>query len=554
MPVPSTDSAPLSERDVALLVDMVRLSRVTLLVAEPGSRKSRFLHSHVMPLLNARKLGSLGGEISILFDEWDKAPLPALHARIRQCVGASGVSVAPPGSGTLVEHLEAWQDAMSETFLIILDRFEDFLRAPRDASSTAEFETAFVHIANDPTLRVNFLLALEQDAEPLLAHLRRHIPRLGYSSVRLPGTRAEAESAGGGDVTEDVKPETPPTRRPPREERQPVRVTEPAPDTRPVAPETRVSTAEVRQPVVQVEDHAVEASEPPLPRMAPPKRGLSRFAWIPVLLIATGIVYVMWKPQFDGMVKRIAANDGGMTGSSKPAPSDVPPPALTTPAPAAAPARTAEASPAEKREVRKAEPVATKAPEASAKPVPTETTKAAKAPEPPKPAPGEIAKGAKAAEPSPKSAPSEAAKTAKAADPLPKLAPIEAKSRPPVRESVVATAPATAPASAATQRSAAEAVSGPVLRINVRTEAQRARAKQLVGPLKERGIHVTSIRMVPAHGEIAHIRYYRATERSEAMRVAAAVSDLGLSARQLRQMGENASTTPRQYELWLAAE
>jgi hypothetical protein len=92
-----------------------------------------------------------------------------------------------------------------------------------------------------------------------------------------------------------------------------------------------------------------------------------------------------------------------------------------------------------------------------------------------------------------------------------------------------------------------------VLRINVRTEAQRAWAKQLVGPLKERGIHVASIRVVPPHGDIAHIRYYRAAERTEAMRVAAALSDLGLSARQLKQIDEAAnSTPPRQYEVWLA--
>lgn len=115
---------------------------------------------------------------------------------------------------------------------------------------------------------------------------------------------------------------------------------------------------------------------------------------------------------------------------------------------------------------------------------------------------------------------------------------------------------ATAPAAAATPaQRATESVSGPVLRINVRSEAQRAWAKKMIGPLKERGIHVVAIRVVPPHGEIAHIRYYRAAERSEAMRVAAALSDLGLSARQLRQIEEVAGATPaRQYELWLASE
>jgi hypothetical protein len=98
-------------------------------------------------------------------------------------------------------------------------------------------------------------------------------------------------------------------------------------------------------------------------------------------------------------------------------------------------------------------------------------------------------------------------------------------------------------------------MSGPVLRINVRTEAQRARAKQLIGPLKERGIQVVSIRMVPPHGDAAHIRYYRSAERAEAMRLAGALSELGLGARQLRQVDAAANSAPaRQYELWLGAE
>ncbi|MEN3353944.1 MAG: hypothetical protein V7640_2102, partial [Betaproteobacteria bacterium] len=37
--------------EVRLLVDMVRLSRSTLLIAEPGSEKSAVIRSSVMPLL-----------------------------------------------------------------------------------------------------------------------------------------------------------------------------------------------------------------------------------------------------------------------------------------------------------------------------------------------------------------------------------------------------------------------------------------------------------------------------------------------------------------------
>jgi hypothetical protein len=178
---------------------------------------------------------------------------------------------------------------------------------------------------------------------------------------------------------------------------------------------------------------------------------------------------------------------------------DIRKPETAAPKPPAAPAAPAP----ETREPRKPEAVAAKPAEAPIKPVPGESPKA------------------------------------------------QVPARDPATATAAAKPAATARAVASAQRPA-EAVSGPALRINVRSEAQRAWAKQMIGPLKQRGIQVTSIRLVPPHGDIAHIRYYHAAERSEAMRVAAALSDLGVSARQLRQIDQAAATTPaRQYELWL---
>lgn len=599
MPASSTAASGFSERDVKLLVDMVRLSRVTLLVAEPGSEKSEFLRTSVMPLLNEKKRGSPGGEIGILFDEWNKWPLAALQARIRQSVGAAGIAVPPPGSGSLVENLETWQEAMTETFLIVLDRFEDLLHAPRDASGTAEFEATFVHIANDPTLRVNFLLAIEQDAEPLLANLRRHIPRLGYSSVRLPASRASAADSDRVSA-EEAKSRTQTPRSAQREPRHAVERPEPAPavalnvvpvarpatptplpsDTREVSPdsapparetspvtrEVAESSAEVAQAAPNTEDHTPEIPPQPVARTAASKRGFSRLAWVPAVLIAGAIVYVLWQPQFKELARRVSAPHSA-TSVARPEPAEVPPPSVPAAAPADSSPRASETRPAP------VEPVASK-------PIsPPKTSAAQSKPETPtpkaKPAAAAVAPSLEAREvrkpetAAPKTPPAPTASApdrelrkpeavaAKSSDPAPKRAPGDA-AKTPVREAAVATAPATAaattPATTPAQR-ATEGVSGPVLRINVRSEAQRAWAKQMIGPLRERGIHVAAIRVVPPHGDIAHIRYYRAAERTEAVRVAAALSDLGLSARQLRQIDEVAGATPaRQYELWLAAE
>src|SRR5687768_5687735 len=165
------------EQEVALLVDMVRLSRVTLLVAEPGSDKSGLLRGAVLPLLSPEGLNGYG-EIAVLFDAWDETPLPALHARIRQAAAGRDAAVPLTDPGSLAASLKAWQEALGVTFLIIFDRFEDYLRAPPDRTSIAEFEESFVQVLNDPAIRANFLLAFDKEAEPLLARLRDRVPRL----------------------------------------------------------------------------------------------------------------------------------------------------------------------------------------------------------------------------------------------------------------------------------------------------------------------------------------------------------------------------------------
>src|SRR2546423_4226342 len=113
------------EHEVRLLVDMVRLSRSTLLIAEPGSEKSVVIRSSVMPLLNDSKAGGKT-EVAILFDAWDEAPLPALQKRIQQSVGNVAIppSATPSDGPALAASLRALQETLGVTFLFIFDRFD----------------------------------------------------------------------------------------------------------------------------------------------------------------------------------------------------------------------------------------------------------------------------------------------------------------------------------------------------------------------------------------------------------------------------------------------
>jgi hypothetical protein len=232
-----------------LLVDMVRLSRSTLLLAEPGSEKSAVIRSSVMPLLNDAKTGATA-ELAILVDAWDKAPLPALYNRIRESV--ADLTTSPLGAAddesSLAASLRALQDALGVTFLFIFDRFEEYLRAPSGRVGFESFENELVEVIRDPTLRANFLLSLDEEAEPLLSRLRERIPRLGYSRVRLP--RATGATPLPSDRAAPTEPSALPFR------------------VAPIAPAAASSRRETRAPVAASADLPAKVSTVPTPARA----------------------------------------------------------------------------------------------------------------------------------------------------------------------------------------------------------------------------------------------------------------------------------------------
>jgi hypothetical protein len=183
------------EREVTLLVDLVRLSRLTLLYAEAGADKSAVLRSSVMPLLQ-RGAGTGHTELAVLFDKWNEAPLLALISHIEDTIRAAAPGArlenSPHDAGALSAALAGWQKTLGITFVIIFDRFEQYLSAAPDLPEIRKFEEEFVAAVNDRALRANFLLALEEEAAPLLGRLRQRIPGLGDARVRLPSATAQA--------------------------------------------------------------------------------------------------------------------------------------------------------------------------------------------------------------------------------------------------------------------------------------------------------------------------------------------------------------------------
>ena len=190
------------------LVELLRLSRLTVLYGAEGAGKTTLLKTNVLPLLRARapdnrppqdekprvvvpfpdrRVGerTAGVEVAVIFDRWDSEPLPALMARILHTLRSKSMRTAAP-LPFLTDGLTAWNEALGVRFFIILDGFEQYLRAPFDRVGIAEFDEEFVRAINTPRLAAHFLLSVRDDAEALLNRFRGRIIGFGDAFLRLP--------------------------------------------------------------------------------------------------------------------------------------------------------------------------------------------------------------------------------------------------------------------------------------------------------------------------------------------------------------------------------
>ena len=112
-----------------------------------------------------------------------------------------------------------------------------------------------------------------------------------------------------------------------------------------------------------------------------------------------------------------------------------------------------------------------------------------------------------------------------------------------------------APTDRPTPNAAAQIMGMPSVYIHVLNESAREQARLLAPALEKKGIALAGIKVVSAGPRSSDLRYFRPSEKEEAMRVQAALLSLGLPARQLKSIGGfETSAVPRQYELWLVSD
>ena len=105
-------------------------------------------------------------------------------------------------------------------------------------------------------------------------------------------------------------------------------------------------------------------------------------------------------------------------------------------------------------------------------------------------------------------------------------------------------------------KSAAAQIMGmPSVYIHVLDENTREQALKLAPALEKQGIALAGIKVVSAGPRASDLRYFRPSEKEEAMQVQAALLSLGLPAQRLKSIhGFETSAVPRQYELWLVSD
>lgn len=93
----------------------------------------------------------------------------------------------------------------------------------------------------------------------------------------------------------------------------------------------------------------------------------------------------------------------------------------------------------------------------------------------------------------------------------------------------------------------------PAIYIHVLNKNAGEKARLLAPELEKKGIALAGIKIVNDGPRSSDLRYFRPSEKGEAMQVQVVLLSLGLPARQLKRIsGFETSAVPRQYELWLS--
>ena len=197
-----------SERQI--IAANLMAARLTVLYGPSGVGKSSVLRAGVMRDLRrtAKRNQAERGVAEfapVAFGDWREpdvahALLRAVHDAVADLAGESLPEPEPGDS--LTDGLAAYAEAVGGELFVILDQFEEyFLYHPRDEGDGG-FDDELSRAVAQPDLRVNFLIALREDALAGLDRFKGRMPRLLENYLRL---RHLDRAGGRAAIEEPVK-------------------------------------------------------------------------------------------------------------------------------------------------------------------------------------------------------------------------------------------------------------------------------------------------------------------------------------------------------------
>jgi len=212
IPQPRAELSPqVREHEARLLAVMLRTSRLTWVFAEAGTDSPTLLKSGVMPLLQRRSgdrlapasvsaerpvapdrrplLANLRArprrEAVIYFDTWGEAPLSQLKRRIDDIVPAGMGGGFLASRGSLIDALQRLNQNLGLQVIVVLNRFEEFLALPPNASEVEQFANEWVAAVVNQDLPASFLVSMDESARPQLERFRARLPGFDDNVLRL---------------------------------------------------------------------------------------------------------------------------------------------------------------------------------------------------------------------------------------------------------------------------------------------------------------------------------------------------------------------------------
>ena len=178
-------------------------SRLTVVYGEPGVGKTSVLRAgvaHHLRLAAAANRASRGepGLAVVVFEGWRDDPVQALRAAVATAVTRALGGTATPGDdgSSLPDAFRLWQQLLGGDLYVVLDQTEQYFLYHGGESGPGSFAEQFAEVVGDPELRVNFLVAIREDAVAKLDAFRPRIPGVLDNYLRIEHLdRAAARTA-----------------------------------------------------------------------------------------------------------------------------------------------------------------------------------------------------------------------------------------------------------------------------------------------------------------------------------------------------------------------